>query len=1123
MWAETADFENSLPEGWETVGTMTYYDRPKTGSYSIGNAMGSGWDTNRGNYIKTTKLVGNITLWLRSYKSNTTGYVVLFKLSDDGETVGDKLVAFSSSSTTFAEKSYTLSEATRLAIVINYAHIDDMTYEEYVNGPKLKVMDGTTSLTSPYSYNFGLLSDGGATKQFTLANPGTQDLTVAISGATDFNPTLTTTTLTANGGTATLTLTMPSTTASGSLVITPDAASNLDAFTINVSGTVRDASKYYTNFADGFGDWVAQKNGNYEYWTTSPEGYAKHSYRWGNLDLTSPELTFAQGETVMFRAQYNSADANGTTPQLSVYLSEDGTNWESTPVLTVAASELTADATQWVWKFFTVASADYKYFKFNGRLIKITDVYGGQLPAAVAVTGVSFDNTIATLQVGETTTLTATVSPADAKNKNVIWSTSDASVATVANGVVTAVAVGTATITVTTEDGGFTATCDVTVNPVAVTGVSLNQTELTLVEGKTATLIATVAPDNAANKNITWSTSDAAVATVNNGTVTAVAAGTATITVTTEDGSFTATCAVTVNAPAAATMDITLNGEEVPATVEFGNVNKAKTLTFNVANNGDMNLSGGNIALSGADAASFSLSKTYLMVAAHGTNTFDVTFNSTDEDVQKTATITLTTGELTKSFTVTGTYVNMWSEDFEGENPLVGWDANGFTIETQSGIGYSPVDLPSHFAVASYNGTSTIVTPMLSAHAGDELSFDAYFYWGDENNILNIEYSEDRNTWTSLYIYNANTYSNKSTNRMTITAPIEGSFYLRFTGKYSVGLDNFEGFKLAAAKEHEAEITTTTIPATGNQYVEYTASVDVKVLGTSDEELTAKFFIGDTQYGEDVVKTVTSGETETFTVTFTPDAAVSGDAYFTITNNDIDLTTGTTVVTIAPALALSETDEENQVVGQDAAYPVVELTFTVKDGWNSIALPFAVSDPTVFGESVRVYRLKSFAEGTLSFSEGNDMLPCTPYIIYVEGAKTGPFLFNNVSISTYLANVDFCTSGEITSGEYRATHKGTWTKMSAEGLYGIVNATGDIRLGTSNATFKAFRSYFDLTYPEGTSIKMNFVNNDGVSTTINAAEVLNELNGDIYDMSGRKVSKVQKGIYIQNGKKVVIK
>lgn len=99
--ALTADFENALPTGWEAVGTMIYYERPKTGSYSIGNSSGSGWDTNRGNYIKTTVLEGDVSFWIRSYKDRTQGYVVLFKLNDDG-TVGDQLQAFSTSSSTFA-------------------------------------------------------------------------------------------------------------------------------------------------------------------------------------------------------------------------------------------------------------------------------------------------------------------------------------------------------------------------------------------------------------------------------------------------------------------------------------------------------------------------------------------------------------------------------------------------------------------------------------------------------------------------------------------------------------------------------------------------------------------------------------------------------------------------------------------------------------------------------------------------------------------------------------------------------------------------------------------------------------------------------------------------------------
>jgi uncharacterized protein (TIGR02145 family) len=101
-------------------------------------------------------------------------------------------------------------------------------------------------------------------------------------------------------------------------------------------------------------------------------------------------------------------------------------------------------------------------------------------------------------------------------------------------------------------DGSKTDTCAVTVftadDVVAVRGVTLDKPTLALVVGGTDTLKATVVPDNATNKAVTWSSSAPDVATVSGGVVTAVAAGTATITVTTEDGSKTATCAVTVNA-----------------------------------------------------------------------------------------------------------------------------------------------------------------------------------------------------------------------------------------------------------------------------------------------------------------------------------------------------------------------------------------------------------------------------------------------------------------------------------------------------------------------------------------------------------------------------------------------
>ena len=168
----------------------------------------------------------------------------------------------------------------------------------------------------------------------------------------------------------------------------------------------------------------------------------------------------------------------------------------------------------------------------------------------VAVTGVSLDQTTLTFTVGDVPkTLTATVAPADATNDAVKWSIDPAGVATVVNGVVTPAAPGTATITVTTTDGDKTATCTVYVNAatVAVTGVTLEQAAITLEIGETETLAPTVAPANATDNTVTWTSDNPDVATVVDGVVTAVAEGAATITVTTTDGGKTATCAVTVN------------------------------------------------------------------------------------------------------------------------------------------------------------------------------------------------------------------------------------------------------------------------------------------------------------------------------------------------------------------------------------------------------------------------------------------------------------------------------------------------------------------------------------------------------------------------------------------------
>jgi uncharacterized protein YjdB len=171
--------------------------------------------------------------------------------------------------------------------------------------------------------------------------------------------------------------------------------------------------------------------------------------------------------------------------------------------------------------------------------------------SAVPVVSVSLNKTSTSLLVGGMETLIASVAPSNATNQNVMWESDAPYVATITNGVITGMDLGYALITATTVDGDRTATCEVTVSALAVSviNISLNKSYTSLVVGSSETLFAYITPSDATNQNITWSSSNSAVASVtSNGVVLAKAAGSATITVTTASGSRIATCTVTVNA-----------------------------------------------------------------------------------------------------------------------------------------------------------------------------------------------------------------------------------------------------------------------------------------------------------------------------------------------------------------------------------------------------------------------------------------------------------------------------------------------------------------------------------------------------------------------------------------------
>ena len=151
------------------------------------------------------------------------------------------------------------------------------------------------------------------------------------------------------------------------------------------------------------------------------------------------------------------------------------------------------------------------------------------------------------VEKGKTETINAIITPENATRKGITWTSSNANVATVTNGVVKGISAGTATITATTKDGGFTDTCEVTVTQNAVTGVRISEKLIDLGMGYKKQITATVMPNDATDKSVEWTSENPEIATVSdNGTITGKSYGRTVVTATTTDGGYTAKCVVRV-------------------------------------------------------------------------------------------------------------------------------------------------------------------------------------------------------------------------------------------------------------------------------------------------------------------------------------------------------------------------------------------------------------------------------------------------------------------------------------------------------------------------------------------------------------------------------------------------
>ncbi len=452
------------------------------------------------------------------------------------------------------------------------------------------------------------------------------------------------------------------------------------------------------------------KNGTF----TSTRTFTVQSVAVTGVNDISGASSVEVGSTITLSTSVTPADASNKTITWSSDATGVATVDSSTGVVTgVAVGTATITAT----------SADGSYTK-----TKSVTVF-----ATVSVTGVNDISGASTVAVGSTITLSASVTPADATNKTITWSSGATEVATVdASGVVTGVSAGTATITATSADGSYTKSKSVTV-VVPVTGVNDISGASSVVVGSTITLSTSVSPADATNKTITWSSSSTGVATVDaSGVVTGVSGGTAIITATSADGSYTKTKSVTVTVPVTGVSDVS-----GASTVAVGSsITLSASVTPGNATNQTITWSSGATGVATVDASG--------VVTGVSAGTATITATSADGSYTKTKSVTVVVPVTSvndisgASSVVVGSTITLSTSvsPADATNKTITWSSGSTGVATVdasgvvTGVSAGTVTITATSADGSYTKTKSVtVTAAIVAATGvslDESAFTKY-------------------------------------------------------------------------------------------------------------------------------------------------------------------------------------------------------------------------------------------------------------------------------------------------------------------------------------------------------------------------------------------------------------
>ncbi len=761
----------------------------------------------------------------------------------------------------------------------------------------------------------------------------------------------------------------------------------------------------------------------------------------------------------------------------------------------------------------TINSSGVITGKANGTTtIRVTACpeYGGTCVSGSAnvtvttkVTGITLSPTSSTVYMGETKTLTATVSPSTASNQNVIWSSNNTSVATVdSNGKVTPKGNGTATITATSaENNTIKATATVTVKT-KVTGITLSPTSATININNTRQFTATVAPTTASNKTINWTSSNTNVATVDStGKVTAKGNGTATITATSAENN-------TIKAQATVTVVTPLSSLSISPSTNAMNVNDTKTLTLTynptTASNKNVTWTSSNTSVATVDSNG--------KVTAKGNGTATITATSAENsNIKATATVTVTTK-------VTGVTINPTSATiYMGEtrtftatvspstasNKNVTWTSTNTSVATVDSNGKvtpkangtttikvitvdgsktasASVTVRTNATGVTLNKTSTIIevnnTETLSATVAPSTTSDKTITWTSSN--TNVATVDSNGKVTAVAngeaVITARTTNGKTAQcTVTVVTPVDGIHLSKTSTELKPDQTETLTYVIYPSNASNQNVTwssnNTSVATVSNGVITAkapgTATITAKTAdGSKQAQCTVRVITPVTKVKLNKNSTVLAvGQTDTFTATITPSGATykgvswsssnasvatvsdegvvtavaAGQAEITVTTNEGGKTDVATVTVYVPVDGVHLSEEELSIPkGQTATltYSIYPTTASNQDvTWSSSKIEVA----TVSDEGVITAKEPGTTTITVTTADGSKSASATVTVTQpVEGVVL-------VKKEIYL-DLNETTTAKYEILPKNATNKNvTWT--SSDNEIAVIESDGTIK------------------------------------------------------------------------------